>query len=998
MKKILFTSLAVLGLGITGCSNEDLGVAKSGVDEVCATMGDAESRTAMNGNSVVWSTGDAIGIFVTNGSSSTYTNANYSLSNGAGTKNAEFSGVLEGDNPVKKAAFYPYGSDASYDGSKISLTLKDTYNYKEGENSSALMACQINESTQDVLAFKNAGALMSVTVNNIPTDYIWAKLTSMTAQEKTTVPTIAGNAQIAFAEGIPTLTTTETSNSSSITINFTASNDVTSKTFYFPLPVAEYPALELSIGNGSTSQVLKTKALDAKRNERYTTTITLDEVSGSVPTTVESVSAVADALATTNSVSVTDVAPTEASPTVSIPKKNTPAENVSISFENISTTATVAIKEASTGASGNSAPENVLVSVPQLDTAPKFEIELPSSTVTLAANGETATYDEVTATTAANTLVLDKGITVNTLKVKAGNVRVKSGAKVTAISRESGNTSTVIIYKEEGAELPNLSGNDAFEVVDAAVADLQNVAKNGGTYTLATDLTGDFTISATKEVIINLNGHKITNKSGDTFTVNKDSKLTINGNGTVDNVSHGKTCIYNNGTVILNDGTYIRSKENGQSSESSGGNSYYNILNHGEMTINPNVEISQNGHYSSMIANGYYDYTNTNPRNGYVSGTNHQNPSLIINGGTFAGGLNTIKNDDGAQLVINDGTFTNMSQATVQNHHVAEIKGGTFNTTGSAQYVVDNEGHNGAANDLGQMTISGGTLNGKIYVVGAGASLAVTGGTFSDPSALAYLGDNADITVKLDTDTRLAKTMIVEKGAATIDLNNHRLTADASATIKIKENGDDVVVAVAVKDGAKVMVKNGNIGDSSNKLSYGVYAFGKADVTLNNVGFSEMVIYAYNGAGKLAATDCIFKGWLSGWHHGGTFAGCTFTIGKAWYPAAICYGSTTFTNCKFFKNEVDADVYDDDNKADSDGYYRCCYVVAQCNPSNSIGFTNCKFIDESNTETGSVAIDNHPFHACGWGNGTAANYNVTVDNAVVTSQCSDKTKTSNENK
>ena len=267
MKKILFTSLAVLGLGITGCSNEDLGVAKSGVDEVCATMGDAESRTAMNGNSVVWSTGDEIGIFVTNGSSSTYTNTNYSLSSGAGTKNAGFSGVLEGENPVKKAAFYPYGSDASYDGSKISLTLKDTYNYKEGENSSALMACQINESAQDVLAFKNAGALMSVTVNNIPKDYIWAKLTSMTAQGKTTAPAIAGNAQIAFAEGIPTLTTTGTLNSSSITINFTAGNDVTSKTFYFPLPVAEYPALELSIGNGSTSQVLKTKALDAKRNE-----------------------------------------------------------------------------------------------------------------------------------------------------------------------------------------------------------------------------------------------------------------------------------------------------------------------------------------------------------------------------------------------------------------------------------------------------------------------------------------------------------------------------------------------------------------------------------------------------------------------------------------------------------------------------------------------------------------------------------------------------------
>ena len=67
-----------------------------------------------------------LAFFVMNGSSSTYTNINYSLSSGAGTKNAGFSGVLEGESPVKKAAFYPYGSDASYDGSKISLTLKDT--------------------------------------------------------------------------------------------------------------------------------------------------------------------------------------------------------------------------------------------------------------------------------------------------------------------------------------------------------------------------------------------------------------------------------------------------------------------------------------------------------------------------------------------------------------------------------------------------------------------------------------------------------------------------------------------------------------------------------------------------------------------------------------------------------------------------------------------------------------------------------------------------------
>ena len=37
------------------------------------------------------------------------------------------------------------------------------------------------------------------------------------------------------------------------------------------------------------------------------------------------------------------------------------------------------------------------------------------------------------------------------------------------------------------------------------------------------------------------------------------------------------------------------------------GNSYYNILNQGEMTINSGVEVSQTGHFSSLIDNGWYN-------------------------------------------------------------------------------------------------------------------------------------------------------------------------------------------------------------------------------------------------------------------------------------------------------------------------------------------------------------------------------------------------------
>lgn len=535
--------------------------------------------------------------------------------------------------------------------------------------------------------------------------------------------------------------------------------------------------------------------------------------------------------------------------------------------------------------------------------------------------------------------------------------------------------------------------------MSALDAGLWKVAKEGGEYTLTTDLIGDFTISATNEVTINLNGYKITNKVGDTFTVNKGSKLIINGSGTVDNVTHAKACIYNNGTVILNGGTYTRSQEKGKDSADSGGNSYYNILNHGEMTIQPGVTISSTGAFSSLIDNGYYGYTDKNDRVGYVEEIGQPNPSLTINGGTFSGGINTIKNDDGATLTITGGTFTNMTQATVQNNNIAEISGGEFNPTGSASHAVETKAYVGNYNK-GQTTISGGTFKGELYLHNGEnantASFNITGGTFSDPGALAYLGDNAEVTVQLAADTEVAKSMVVGKGTATIDLNNHTLTAASTATVEIKAN-TNVVVAIAVKDGAKVTVKNGNIGDSSKKLSYGIYAFGTADVTLNNVSFSEMVIYAYNGAGKLAATGCTFKGWLSGWHHGGTFTNCTFTIGKAWYPATICYGSTTFTNCKFFKNGVDADVYDDSNKADKDGYYRCNYVVAGCNPATTIDFTTCKFIDSSNTET-SILVSDHPYHACGWGDGKIANAQIKVDSQEITSQCSDKTKTLNENK
>ena len=276
------------------------------------------------------------------------------------------------------------------------------------------------------------------------------------------------------------------------------------------------------------------------------------------------------------------------------------------------------------------------------------------------------------------------------------------------------------------------------------------------TVILLKDVTEDVVIPSDKTVTLNLNGKKLTNASSDTITVASGAKLTITGEGTVDNVTHGKADIYNNGTVILNSGNYIRSQEAENTTETSGGNSYYNILNHGDMTIDGAVKVLSTGHFSSLVANGYYSYSSTNPRDGYVSGTNQEKPNLTIKDGSFSGGINTIKNDDVATLTINGGTFTNYTQAALQNHGTATVTAGSF--TANSKYAIDNCGCD-ATNDPGKLEISGGTFNGTLYIRSAhsnvtisdgyfngsisktGGTLTISGGYFtSDPSAYCVSG------------------------------------------------------------------------------------------------------------------------------------------------------------------------------------------------------------------------------------------------------------------
>ena len=272
------------------------------------------------------------------------------------------------------------------------------------------------------------------------------------------------------------------------------------------------------------------------------------------------------------------------------------------------------------------------------------------------------------------------------------------------------------------------NGNTYYSTVTNAVEE----ATNGNTIELVQDTKEDVVIPADKTVTLDLNGKKLTNVAS--HTIFNKGTLTINGNkGTVDNVTHGKVAVYNIGKVTLNGGTYDRSKEDGIKDS----NTYYTLLNHGTMTV-ANVTVNNKGGYSSLFENGYFDYNQS--RDGI------DNPTLTIESGTFTGGINTVKNDDGATMTINGGIFTNYAQSAFQNHNIATINGGTFN--GATVYAILNCGtscKSDAAPDLHQLTITDGNFNGKIYKGSDSkdgkthydiGSISISGGYFTvDPSA-----------------------------------------------------------------------------------------------------------------------------------------------------------------------------------------------------------------------------------------------------------------------
>ena len=294
-------------------------------------------------------------------------------------------------------------------------------------------------------------------------------------------------------------------------------------------------------------------------------------------------------------------------------------------------------------------------------------------------------------------------------------------------------------------------GETKYPSVQAAVDAINATGTKSGTIEMVANSTEDVTIPEGVTITLNIaEGVTLTNKSDHTITNN--GTLTIAGNGTVDNVSHAKGALVNNGTVVLESGLLTRSAEAGKSPTDSGENSWYVVDNATDATMTvTGGTVKATGHFSSLLRN---------------------NGTLNIRGGLFENNFIAIKNEYGT---------VNMTDGTVYAHD-------------SGASAIQN---------WGQATVTGGTLTGgvAIYALSSGqdSSITVSGDANFTGTVLAEFygeeGDDSKPTINIESG--IVNGDINVRKQAVVNITGGSVTGSLS---KVEDQNNELNVSGGVLD------------------------------------------------------------------------------------------------------------------------------------------------------------------------------------------------------
>ena len=361
-------------------------------------------------------------------------------------------------------------------------------------------------------------------------------------------------------------------------------------------------------------------------------------------------------------------------------------------------------------------------------------------------------------------------------------------------------------------------GSQGYESLTEAVA----AAEDGQTVTLLADAAEDVVIS--KSITLDLGGKTLTNTNVGKATISVTS-----------------------GTVTVKNGNVV------------GGNDYYNIEAKKDANLTLTDVTATAGNTGSSMIDNY--------------GT------LTITSGTYTGGLNVVKSEEGSKLTITGGTFTRETAprwgitGTVLVYGTTTITGGTFNeksTSTNARVVVT-----GRVDGYDSITyVKGGTFNGNgnnvfhhLSPAQADDSFEVSGGTFNKSIPDYYCADgfiptkNAGGTYGVKEGQYVAKVgskkyetladaiRLAAKGGTVTLLadveQNTQLTINKSITLDLNGKtikntvdiwGDTANAILSITNGAKVTITGNGTIDAKENDCYTINV-AKGDLTIENGTF-----------------------------------------------------------------------------------------------------------------------------------------------------------------
>ena len=706
------------------------------------------------------------------------------------------------------------------------MTLPATLTNYNGSSNGPMYAKVTNPDNLSALSFKHMAAMIKLTVNKIPAEATTFKIIASN--------NIAGTCTVDLTAADPILAVTS-DESKEITASFTASADIKSRNFYIPLPTGTYSSITAQLTNGS-DKVYFTKTLNDKILGRRDILVVppLDCV------VVEATTPSALSTALADSKNLPQEAPTAATVTdiaVSGSFNTTSGSNdgiaipvlqnsdINLAFNTAPTTSTSAPLKltdktnTSVSAPAATATNSVSLAVPETTAeqeAPSVAITMPSTTVTLAAVGNKATYNEVTATTAQQTLIINAGVTVKKLTVKGGNLKIYG--KVEQLVHDAGNT-TIYIIKGTEASLP--ATIDSKFVVQSDVAVLKTAFANGEDFKLSADadITGQsVSVPAGKSVVLDLNGYTLTADNSATGKIIVLGKMTLKDSSTE---KKGK---------IVASQDYTAASYNGSLIEIAGEDASMTMESGNISAVRETPD--SNGQYGVGVTDGG-DFTMTGGKieAGWfaVAGNgNYKTQNSIIN--ITDGEL--ISTADYAVYLPQSGTTTISGGKVYGAAGGVCIQRGTLNVEGTALITSKGTGSTGNWGDgtggldcaainvsgaygIATVNIKGGTLIAEAKsLITEGTTytpvINVTGGTFSDPSVLKYMATNATVDIKLLSNINIAKT----------ELATGYILNAANATANLNLNGHDIINSSETADATPFTqiftVQNGTLNISGN--------------------------------------------------------------------------------------------------------------------------------------------------------------------------------------